>query len=152
VALGWLHWEGRYAQAVRELWRAARRYVFFDLRLLPGAGPDAVGTQRLALTGDWDGRTTVPYICAAWSRIAHLLLELAPRRVLAHGYWGPPAPTVIGVEREICFATFVLERAVGHARPEVALDLPLAWPAELRGQVEEAGPERLRALIGEGPG
>ena len=33
VALGWLHWEERYAGALSELWRVAGRYVFFDLRL-----------------------------------------------------------------------------------------------------------------------
>src|SRR6185437_9955748 len=39
-AMGWLHWETRYAQALAELWRLTARYAFFDLRLTPGPGPD----------------------------------------------------------------------------------------------------------------
>jgi hypothetical protein len=54
------------------------------------------------------------------------------------------------VNEAICFATFVLERAdAGNIRrPEVALDLPLQWPAELVGAVELSGAARLDALIG----
>ena len=55
------------------------------------AGPDTSAVQRLALTADWDGRTTVPYICASWPRVAELLAGLGPARILAHGYWGRPA-------------------------------------------------------------
>jgi SAM-dependent methyltransferase len=148
VALGWLHWEERYAGALTELWRVARRYAFFDLRLIDAAGPDTTGTQRLALTGEWDGHTTVPYICASWPRVAELLLELRPSRLLAHGYWGKPAGTVIGVDREVCFATFVLERSdSGEAvRPEVALDLPLPWPEQLAGAVRLSGAASLNDL------
>jgi SAM-dependent methyltransferase len=151
VALGWLHWERRYARALSELWRVSRRHLFFDLRLGATAGADISATQRLALTGEWDGRTTVPYICASWPRIAELLVALRPRRILGHGYWGKPADTVMGVDGEICFATFVLEHS-GHRvdrRPEVALDLPLRWPAELQQVVELTGPDRLADLVGD---
>jgi hypothetical protein len=113
------------------------RYTFFDLRLLDTDGPDVAARQRLALTADWDERTTVPYICTAWPRVAELLLRLGPGRILAHGYWGAPADTVMGVEQEVCFATFVLERPeVGATeRPEAELDLPLSWPEDLAGAV-----------------
>ena len=147
AALGWLHWEQRYARALAELWRVSGRYAFFDLRLTDVAGADLTGTQRLALTRDWDGRTTVPYICAPWPRVAELLLALAPGRILAHGYWGPPAATVTGVTRDVCFATFVLERAEDGAadRPEVALDLPLSWPGPPCGLRAAGGGRAARA-------
>jgi SAM-dependent methyltransferase len=137
VALGWLHWEERYAQALAELWRVSARYAFFDLRLIDSDGPDSAGRQRLALTADWDERTTVPYICRAWPRVAELLLRLEPRRILSHGYWGRPAETVMGIEQEVCFATFVLERpgSATAGRPDVTLDLPLRWPDELASAV-----------------
>lgn len=149
VALGWLHWEERYAQALAELWRVTGRYTFFDLRLLDTASADTAGRQRLALTADWDERTTVPYICTAWPRVAAMLLGLGPRRILGHGYWGSPAGTVIGVDQEVCFATFVLERgeATAVVRPEVALDLPLSWPEELAGAVQLTGAAGLDELL-----
>ncbi len=147
-AVGWLHWEARYARALSELWRLTGRYAFFDLRLVAGPGPDMHAVQRLALTGDWDGRTTVPYICTSWPRIAELLVDLAPTRLLAHGYRGRPADTVTGLESDICFATFVLERGDHRGRPEVVLDLPLEWPPALRRRVDLAGAERLDELVG----
>jgi len=149
VALGWLHWEERYAAALSELWRVARRFVFFDLRLLDASGPDATGAQRVALTGDWDGRTTVPYICASWPRVAELLLSLNPARILGHGYWGAPAGTVVGVNEQVCFATFVLERPDSgpRSRPEVALDLPLRWPERLESAVDLQDATALAELL-----
>jgi SAM-dependent methyltransferase len=147
AALGWLHWEPRYFRALAELWRVTRRYLFFDLRLT-ASGSDLVGSQRLALTSQWDGHTTVPYICAAWPRVAEELLALGPRRLFAHGYWGTPADTVMGVPAEACFATFVLQRGdSAPARPQVVLDLPMDWPAHLVAGVELGGPARLAELV-----
>ena len=147
-AVGWLHWEARYADALAELWRLTGRYAFFDMRLLDGPGPDTTAVQRLALTTDWDGRTTVPYICASWPRVAELLVDLGPARILAHGYWGRPAATVMGVDGDVCFATFVLERGDRARRPDVVLDMPLDWPPELSERVRLAGAERLDELVG----
>ena len=81
-------------------------------------------------------------------------MALAPGRILAHGYWGPPAATVTGVTRDVCFATFVLERAEDGAadRPEVALDLPLSWPDRLADSVRLAGAGRLEQMVPRAPG
>jgi SAM-dependent methyltransferase len=149
AALGWLHWERRYARALSELWRVAARYLFFDLRLLDRPAPSETGKQRLALIGDWDGHTTIPYICSSWPEIARSLLELRPARILAHGYWGKPAGTVMGVDGEVCFATFVLERPRQQVRlrPEVALELPLSWPGDLRSAVTLVGPDRVAQVM-----
>jgi len=151
AALGWLHWEERYAAALSELWRVARRYLFFDLRLLDTSGPDVTGAQRLALTGDWDGQTTVPYICLSWPRVAARLLSLEPARILGHGYWGVPAATVTGVNEQVCFATFVLERRCPGqcSRPEVALDVPLRWPERLEPAARLRDATALRELLGD---
>jgi SAM-dependent methyltransferase len=126
AALGWLHLEPRYPDALAELWRVARRWLFFDVRLLAG-DEDIVGAQRLALGGEWDGRTTIPYICTSWPRLARRLQALGPARLCAHGYRGRSAATVSGVPAEVCMTTFVLERGPGPL--ELELDLPLGWPA-----------------------
>jgi SAM-dependent methyltransferase len=125
AALGWLHLDPRYPQALKELWRVAGRALFFDVRLLDSA-QDLVGSQRLALTGEWDGETTIPYICASWPGLARRLAALGPRRIRAHGYLGGPAATVSGVPDEVCLTTVVLER--GDGALELELELPLEWP------------------------
>lgn len=132
-ALGWLHWEPRYATALVELWRVTRRWLFFDVRLVEGEDDLTSGTQRLSLVNGAaaDAAHETPYICCAWPRLTRLLVGLQPATVLGYGYWGPPADSVQGVDRQVCFATFVLERgpATGPAAPLVAaLDLPLDWP------------------------
>lgn len=127
-ALGWLHEEPRYAAGLAELWRLTGRRLFFDVRLHEG-GEDIEAEQRLALSGDWDGETTTPYICASWPRFAALIASLGPARVLATGYFGPPSDTVAGMADRVCFATFVLERGEPQAgsgqAPALELDLPL---------------------------
>lgn len=153
AALGWLHWEERHARALHELWRVTDRYLFFDLRLV-AEGSDVRGSQRLELTGAWDGHTTVPYVCRAWPEVADLLLALDPKRILSHGYWGQPAGTVAGVSHPVCFATFVLERAGAEAgpHPEVALDLPLSWPEGRRDAVRLLGVEDLERIAPDSTG
>ena len=117
-ALGWLHWEPRYAAALPELWRLAARQLFFDVRLHTGAD-EIVGTQTIP-----GGRT--PYICVPWGGLAQLMTELRPGSIRGYGYLGAPADTVTGMPAELCFATFVLGR--GGSPLELDLDLPFAWP------------------------
>ena len=146
-ALGWLHWEPRYEEAIAEMWRVTSNRLFFDVRLRSEASRDLRGEQRIALTHEWDGHTTVPYLCLAWERFAATLLELAPGAVLAEGYAGKPSDTVTGVQGDICFATVVLERSPSpNGRPLVCPDLPLAWPSGLAGAVDLRDPAELDRL------
>ena len=48
------------------------------------------------------------------------------------------------MKEPICFATFVLERGAGSDAPEVALELPLAWPADVPGRVRALGDAEAR--------
>jgi SAM-dependent methyltransferase len=137
-ALGWLHWEPRYRDALRELWRLTDRQLFFDVRLIAGTD-DATGAQAIA-----PGVST-PYICAGWTGFAASLLELRPATILGYGYAGAPAETVDGAPEEICFATFVLERREAR-EPTVCLDLPLPWPTELGDSVQLLPAQRLETL------
>ena len=125
AALGWLHLDPRYPQALAELWRVTGGALFFDVRLLDRED-DLIGTQRLALTREWDGETTIPYVCASWPGLARRLEKLGPRRIRAHGYLGAPSATVSGVPEEVCLTTVVLERGDGPLEHE--LELPLEWP------------------------
>jgi SAM-dependent methyltransferase len=118
AALGWLHWEPRYADALCELWRLTGRSLFFDVRL-HDADDDIAGVQEIP-----GGETS--YLCVSWPRFAGLLAGLAPSSIRGFGYFGPPAASVRGVPDEVCFAAFVLERGDGATR--VSLDLPLEWP------------------------
>jgi SAM-dependent methyltransferase len=126
-ALGWLHWEPRWERALAEMWRVTAHRLFFDVRLLPEARR---GEQHLALSGEWDGETTVPYLCLEWEGFARSLLALNPAAILGQGYLGKPSDTVTGVQGEICFATFVLERDPSRTdAPLVRVELPYGWPA-----------------------
>jgi hypothetical protein len=135
-ALGWLHWEERYPEALAELWRITGRYLFFDVRLHDGE-EDLRSVQRLELTGEWDGHTTVPYLVASWPGFAELLVGLRPARVFGTGYTGRPSATVVGLNDDVCFATFVLERGdTAGEPPVVCTDLPLAWPTHMSDSID----------------
>ena len=116
-ALGFLHWEQRYAAALSELWRLTSRYLLFDVRLLEGR--EVHGTQMLP------GGQSTSYLCFSWPRFAELLMGFQAGSIRGYGYFGPPAESAIGVPPEVCFATFVLERGEGL---NVSLDMPLVWP------------------------
>ena len=145
AGLGWLHLEPRYRHALPGLWRVTGERLFFDMRLQTRSADDEIGAQRLALAGEWDGTTTIPYIAAPWTGVAQAFVDLRPERILGYGYSGAPASTVDGMEEPICFATFVLERGEGSGAPEVALDLPLEWPADVPGRVRRLRDDEARA-------
>ncbi len=110
-ALGWLHWEPRFADSLRELWRIADDHLFFDVRLACPGGGTNIGRQRLAFdVGAQGEETATPYIVVDLGELVDLLLALEPSRLLAYGYLGPPDDLVDGISGEVCFATFVLER------------------------------------------
>jgi SAM-dependent methyltransferase len=146
-ALGWLHWEPRYAAALTELWRLTRRCLFFDVRLAPG-DRDVTGAQALSFDGVPGPAPEVPYLVVAWPAFAELLVGLSPATILGYGYWGPPSAGVTGVHDRVCFATFVLERRFAES-PEgtrVAAELPLEWPAH-QPSVSQLGAQWLATHI-----
>ncbi len=129
-ALGWLHWENRHAEAIRELWRVTSRHLFFDMRVSPIGQPTLHARQRVAYSQPWDGKTTTPYIAVEWSELAEMLLGLNPLSIKIVGYWGHPAETVTGMECDVCFVTCVLEKrslVPETAQCEITIDAPLAW-------------------------
>lgn len=149
-ALGWLNWEPGYVRAMRELWRLVDRYLFFDVRLAPAGDRDTIGRQHVALSGTWDGTTTTPYVVVSWPRFARHLVDLRPATILGYGYWGKPAETVMGVQGDVCFATFVMEKALddhGCEAARVCLDLPLAWPDALVQQTTLFPAAQLNAWV-----
>ena len=156
-ALGWLHWDPRYLEAIRELWRLTGRYLFFDVRLASQPEHSVQGKQLLAYTGFGDDGSTVPYLVVAWPPLASLLLDLEPVSIFGYGYWGKAAETVIGVEGQVCFVTFVLEKAAAEKRPgppTVILDMPLAWPPKKTDRVRLRPPSDLASVapaVNQGP-
>jgi SAM-dependent methyltransferase len=150
AALGWLHWEPRYLNALEELWRLTQDFLFFDVRLRSYPEGNLCGKQQVAFAGEWDGQTTTPYLCFAWAPFAASLMELLPSSIYAYGYVGRPASTVMGIEDEVCFATFVLKRPpAGRTayRTRLCLDLPIEWPQSLRSTVELLPKEHLETLV-----
>jgi SAM-dependent methyltransferase len=149
-ALGWLHWEPRYLEAMIELWRLTDRYLFFDIRLVVEPDQIVTGKQQVAFHGEWDGETTTPYVTVAWRSLAELLVKLEPAMIAGQGYWGKPADTVMGIDNPVCFAAFVLEKHQEQGRASletVCVDLPFAWPASLTPEVALLRPDELESLI-----
>jgi SAM-dependent methyltransferase len=138
AALGWIHWEPRYINAIKELWRVTDQFLFFDVRLVEQEEEERFGRQKLASTSNCESESFTPYITVAWSRFAEILLELQPKTILGYGYWGAPRDTAEGISGNVCFAAFVLEkeasgRSIGI--PDVCIDMPLSFPQKLVSRV-----------------
>lgn len=149
-ALGWLHWEPQYPAAIEELWRLTERFLFFDVRLVPENKPSLTARQKLTLSAEWDGRSTVPYVTVNWGDFAKWLLVLEPRNILAYGYWGDPAETVVGFHDQVCFAAFVLEKptaGTSRAKSTLCIDLPLPWPTHMCDRVRLLPASDLESLV-----
>jgi SAM-dependent methyltransferase len=141
-ALGWLHWIPEQERAIGELWRLARRFLFFDIRIVADPAAAGIGRQRIALVGEWDGKTETPYVTVAWSELARTLAALGPSAVFGYGYWAHPSDTARDVPHDVCMATFVLVRG-RSVEPRICLDLPLQWPVDAAPGAEILPPERL---------
>jgi SAM-dependent methyltransferase len=115
AALGWLHWEPRWRDALAELWRLTAKQLFFDVRLHDGDA-ELLGAQ--AIHGG-----EVPYLCLPWRPLRDALLALEPGAIAAYGYMGAPSGTVTGMPETICFAAFVVTR--GTPPPTLSIDLPV---------------------------
>lgn len=149
-ALGWLHWEPRYRQALWELWRLTDRFLFFDVRLVAEPEQTVNGKQQVAFQGEWDGETTTPYVTVDWQSFADLLWELRPALIAGQGYWGKPADTVIGIDNPVCFSAFVLEKSSTEhpvSGTTVCLDSPLQWPVGKEAAVSSLPAHELEHLV-----
>ncbi len=152
AALGWMHWEPRYADVLKELWRVTGRFLFFDVRLVEHRGDERFGRQMLPFTSNGEGESSTPYITVSWSRFAEMILGLSPKSILGYGYWGSPGDRVEGVLDKVCFATFVLEKGKpgqGTRATDVCVDLPLPFPEGLKPKVKLLPAEHLLTLVPE---
>jgi SAM-dependent methyltransferase len=126
-ALGWLHWERNFEAALEELWRLTDARLFFDVRLQPGKAA-TIAFQKMSYADSWDGKTVTPWIVVGWTALARHIQRLGPSRLFGYGYLHRPSETVLGIDRNVCMATFVLEkrpRGAPKGRPQVILDLPM---------------------------
>jgi SAM-dependent methyltransferase len=148
-ALGWLFWEPKFSDALSEMWRLTRRWLFFDVRIVLSEDEVQVGEQRMTFGGKWDGQSVTPYLTVAWPHIAKKLLHFNPKRLLSYGYIGKPASNVLGIRDEICFGVFVVEkRGVDDMEKiTVCVDLPWSFPIDLRREVNWLPSTQLAVLV-----
>ena len=120
------------------------------MRLVGGAGQAKAVRQKVAFDTTWDGTTTSPYIVVELPSFAALLVGLEPASIWGFGYWGRPADTVDGIDHEVCFAAFVLEKAPAGETvglPTVCVDMPLPWPVHLESRVNQLDSSQLEVLV-----
>lgn len=125
AGIGWFHWEPRWREALDELWRVTNKYLFFDIRL--SARPGAF-KQSMQFAGAEN--SAVDYIVLSESNIVQSLKKLKHiKTVLGFGYKGNSDSSVIGLNDEIYFATFVIEKGHDHdVNVAVDMDLQMKWP------------------------
>lgn len=149
AALGWLHFERRYPEALQELWRVASSRLIFDVRLVGDGSTGQHGLQQVPLHSELLSEDPPwPYLTVAWKMFADLVIGMQPSSILVYGYEGYPGPGVVGIDGKVCFAVFVLEKSpTSVVFPEIIAQLPWPVPSQVADRVVVLSPEELDVRV-----
>lgn len=129
---GALHMAPNWREILAEGWRIANRYFIFDVRLKnspPTIEDINLSFERIAFSGQWDGKTIVPYIIIDVKMFKQTLdaLHPAPSVQQIHGYYHPVSDMTVTPEKEVCMTMCCLIKNAADGKTDL-WDIPLPQP------------------------
>jgi len=129
VCFGVLHMTEDWSGLLEECWRVCRSSFLFDVRLVEGEGINdgALSYQKIEFGGVWDGVSTVPYLIQNVDAFISGLrgMDPQPHRIRNYGYIHPVSSMTMSPYKEVCMATFLLDKVGEPAEMEWRLPLKL---------------------------
>lgn len=131
ICFGVLHMTTDWRELLAEGWRVCRKALLFDLRLTDSEGicsPEN-SYQKLAFDGEWDGKSTAPYIVLNYRETLATLRELIPpfASLEGYGYINQVSGNTVSSYSEVCMAAFCLSK--GNGKGEITRwDTPYQLP------------------------
>ena len=116
--------------------KGGRFVASFRLTDRPGLSDLAQTYQFINYDGVKTGEIAA-YVVLNLDDLLRQLFQLPVSSISAYGYWGSPGPTAVTPYDRLCFAVFVIEKAVGPRPAEPALKLRL--PPDLMAKTAWAG-------------
>ena len=129
---GALHMAPNWREILEEGWRIASRYFIFDIRLKmdpPTIDDIHQSFEKIAFSGQWDGKTIVPYIIIDVKRFIQTIdaLHPEPSARQIHGYYHPVSDMTISPEKEACMTMCCLIKNASHGEKDL-WDIPIPRP------------------------
>lgn len=108
-----------------EALRVSQKYVLFDIRAWcnPSLKNTVDSYQKLALGGDWDGESTIPYNIIGMNELFSFLQSLKLQSIQSRvfGYNGKPTALAVTPAREVSMLAILLEKNVINADIKIEL-------------------------------
>jgi ubiquinone/menaquinone biosynthesis C-methylase UbiE len=129
---GALHMALNWREILAEGWRVARKYFIFDVRIK--ASPPTIedinqSYEKIAFSGQWDGKTIVPYIIIDVKQFLYSLdaLHPVPSAQQIHGYYHPVSDMTVTPEKEFCMTMCCLIKHAEYTKKDL-WDIPIPHP------------------------
>lgn len=129
---GALHMAPNWRGILAEGWRVAKQFFIFDVRLksLPPTIEDIHKSyQKIAFSGQWDGKTIVPYIIIDVKTFKDALntIQPAPSVQQVHGYFHSVSEMAVTSEIQVCMTMCCLMKTK-NSKAHDLWDIPLKSP------------------------
>lgn len=130
---GALHMATNWRDILAEGWRVAKNYFIFDVRLKqdsPAIENIAESYEKIAFSGQWDGKTTVPYIIIDVKSFTDVLniLQPHPSARQIHGYYHKVSEMTVTSEKEVCMTMCCLVKRNDTEKRDL-WDVPFCYPS-----------------------
>ena len=129
---GALHMAPNWREILAEGWRVSKQYFVFDVRLKndpPSIEDIRQSFEKIAFSGQWDGKTIVPYIIIDVMTFKRTLdaLQPAPSVQQIHGYYHPVSEMTVTSEKEVCMTMCCLIKPDSYGETNL-WDIPIKRP------------------------
>lgn len=125
-SFGVFHHLANWQVMAEEFLRVSSKYVLFDLRLWdqPSLINDKNSFQKIALGGEWDGKTVVPYNIQSFNEVFEYCSNLKEHYISTKlfGYYAKPTPLAVTPAQKVLMLAVLLEKNVKNPTIELLVD------------------------------
>lgn len=120
-SFGVFHHLINWKELVSEALRVSQKYFLFDIRCWQSDSivDGSVSFQKLALAGEWDQKSVIPYNLISFNELFDFLKNLKNDGfdISVFGYWGKPTDLAVTPAKEVFMTSILIEK--NHAQPEI---------------------------------
>jgi len=113
-SFGVFHHLINWKELIAEALRVSSKYFLFDIRCWQNSSivDGQTSFQKLALSGEWDQKSTIPYNLISFNELLDFLknFKSAGHNVNVFGYWGKPTSLAVTPANEVLMTSILIEK------------------------------------------
>ena len=117
-SFGVFHHLSDWKKMTHEVLRVSQKFVLFDLRLWPqnSLAGSPLSYQKIALGGEWDGKTVIQYNIQSFNEVLEFLSTLKDQSISAqlYGYYSKPTDYAVTPAGKVLMLAVLLEKNVAN--------------------------------------